>query len=54
LCEIVIGRERKIERGVEREVNVGERGICRRDSGTGGKRERVCESAERGGGVERE
>jgi hypothetical protein len=33
VCESVRGRERKIERGVEREVNVGERGRCRRDRG---------------------
>jgi hypothetical protein len=55
LCESVRGRERKIESGVEREVNVGERGRCRIDSGTGGGRDRlgrgresVCESV-RGG-----
>jgi hypothetical protein len=29
----VRGRERKIKRGVEREVNVRERGRCRRDRG---------------------
>jgi hypothetical protein len=44
VCESVRGRERKIERGVEREVNVGERGRCRRDRGEivawgGGERE---------------
>jgi hypothetical protein len=33
LRESVRGRERKIDRGVEREVNVGERGRCRRDRG---------------------
>jgi hypothetical protein len=41
--ESVRGRERKIKRGVEREVNVGERGRCRRDRGEivawGGERE---------------
>jgi hypothetical protein len=52
VCESVRGRERKIERGIEREVNVGERGRCRRYRGeivawgVGG--ERVRESV-RGG-----
>jgi hypothetical protein len=40
----VRGRERKTKRGVEREVNAGERGRCRRDRGEivahgGGERE---------------
>jgi hypothetical protein len=51
VCESVRGRERKIERGgVEREVNVGERGRCRRDRGeiVGGR------GRERGRGGERE
>jgi hypothetical protein len=46
VCESVRGRERKIERGVEREVNVGERGRCRRDRGeiwVGGRGERERE-----------
>jgi hypothetical protein len=42
VCESVGGRERKKKRGVEKEVNVGDRGICRRDSGMGGEGERVC------------
>jgi hypothetical protein len=58
VCESVRGREKKIERGVDRELNVGERGICRRDRGEimggrgeregGGGRECVCER-EKGG-----
>jgi hypothetical protein len=53
VCESVRGREGEIERGVEREVNVGERGRCRRDRGEivgwgGRERGRVCESV-RGG-----
>jgi hypothetical protein len=46
VCETVRVREREIERGVEREVNVGEMGRCRRDrgyivGGTGGDTECV-------------
>jgi hypothetical protein len=41
------GRERKIERGVDREVNVGERGRCRRDSRREGERERGRRGRER-------
>jgi hypothetical protein len=33
VCESVRGRERKIERGLEREVNVGDRVICKRYKG---------------------
>jgi hypothetical protein len=40
----VRGRERKTKRGIEREVNVGERGRCRRERGrdSGREGERVC------------
>jgi hypothetical protein len=46
VCESVRGRERKTKRGVEREVNVGERGRCRRER----ERYRGREGRERGRG----